>query len=96
MLVVLFPMILIQPVMLNPGTKLAEVASWFPFSAPVIMPLRLSLVPVSGQEIFISLVVNVVACGVAIWLASRIYRVGILMYGKRASLREVVRWVRQR
>ena len=96
MLVVLFPLILIQPVLFNPGTSLAEVASWFPFSAPIIMPLRLSLVPVSGREILISIVANVVACAVALWLASRIYRVGILMYGKRASLREVVRWVRQR
>jgi ABC-2 type transport system permease protein len=96
MLVLFVPILLIQPVLLNPGNSLAETASWLPFSAPVIMPLRLSLVPVSGQEILFSLAVNVIACVLALWLASRIYRVGILMYGKRATLREVGRWVRQR
>jgi ABC-2 type transport system permease protein len=96
MLVVLFPVVLIQPVLLNPGSHLAEVVSWLPFSAPVIMPLRLSLVPVSPQELLVSIAVNVVACAIALWLASRIYRVGILMYGKRATVREVARWIRQR
>jgi ABC-2 type transport system permease protein len=59
------------------------------------MPIRLSLVPVSTAEIIFSVAVNAVACAVALWLAARIYRVGILMYGKRASVQEVVRWVRQ-
>ena len=94
MLIVLSPLLLLQAVLLNPVTKLAEVSSMIPFAAPVLMPLRLSLVPVPPREIAIALAVNAVACIAVMWLASRVYRVGILMYGKRATVREVMRWVR--
>jgi len=87
--------ILIQPVLLNPGTKLAKIASIFPFSAPILMPLRLSLISVPWTEVVASLVSMVVMIAVAIWLASRIYRTGLLMYGKRPSFGEVARWLRR-
>jgi ABC-2 type transport system permease protein len=87
--------ILIQPILLNPGTKLAKFASIFPFSAPILMPLRLSLISVPWTEVVASLVVLVLAIAAAIWLASRIYRTGLLMYGKRPSLAEVGRWLRR-
>jgi ABC-2 type transport system permease protein len=87
--------ILIQPVLLNPGTKLAVIASIFPFSAPILMPLRLSLVSVPWTEVAASLVSMLVMIAIAIWLASRIYRTGLLMYGKRPSFGEVARWLRR-
>ncbi len=87
--------ILIQPVLLNPGTKLAKIASIFPFSAPILMPLRLSLVSVPWTEVVASLASMVVMIAIAIWLASRIYRTGLLMYGKRPSFAEVARWLRR-
>jgi ABC-2 type transport system permease protein len=87
--------ILIQPVLLNPGTKLALIASIFPFSAPILMPLRLSLVSVPWTEVAASLVSMLVMIAIAIWLASRIYRTGLLMYGKRPSFGEVARWLRR-
>ena len=95
MLLILSPLLLLQPILLNPMTRLAEVASWVPFTAPVIMPLRLSLVPVPASQIALSLVVSLATCVAVIWLSARIYRVGILLYGKRATVREVMRWVRQ-
>jgi len=95
MLIVLSPLLLLQPILLNPQTRLAEISSLIPFAAPVLMPLRLSLVPVPASEIAFSLAVNGVACILVMWIASRVYRVGILMYGKRATMREVLRWVRQ-
>ena len=94
MLIVFAPLLLLQPILLNPLTRLAEISSLIPFAAPVLMPLRLSLVPVPASEIALSLAVNALACIVVMWIASRVYRVGILMYGKRASIREVARWVR--
>jgi ABC-2 type transport system permease protein len=95
LLIVFSPLLLLQPVLLNPMTRLAEISSLVPFAAPVLMPLRLSLVPVPAGEIAISLAVNAGACLVVMWIASRVYRVGILMYGKRATIGEVLRWVRQ-
>ena len=86
--------LMIQPVLINPGSRLAQIASWLPFSAPIIMPLRLSLVPVPTIEIVGTIAGSVLSCVIAVWLASRIYRVGLLMYGKRPTLRELARWVR--
>jgi ABC-2 type transport system permease protein len=87
--------ILIQPVLINPTTSLARWASIFPFSAPVLMPLRLSLTSVPWYEIVASIVSMIVMIVIAIWVASRIYRVGLLMYGKRPTVRELARWVRR-
>jgi ABC-2 type transport system permease protein len=95
MLLIVSSAIFIQPVMLNPGNTLARVASMFPFSAPIIMPLRMGLVPVPAWEMAVALIGLIVAFVGVIWLAARIYRVGLLMYGKRPSLGELARWVRQ-
>ena len=84
----------IQPVIFAPEGRLADVLSIVPFSSPIIMPLRLSLVPVSAWRVVASLAVLVGGCWLAVWLAARIYRTGLLMYGKRPSLRELVRWIR--
>jgi ABC-2 type transport system permease protein len=85
----------IQPAMMNPTSLLARVASMFPFSAPIIMPLRMSLVPIPPWEMAVALIGLVVAFVAVILLAARIYRVGLLMYGKRPSFSELVRWARQ-
>ena len=87
--------LLIQPAMMNPASTIARVASMFPFSAPIIMPLRMSLVPIPPWEMAVAVVGLVVAFVGVIWLAARIYRIGLLMYGKRPTFRELAKWVRQ-
>jgi ABC-2 type transport system permease protein len=86
--------IFINPILLNPTSRLASVMSWLPFSAPIIMPLRLSLGSVPWYELVGSLIGVALACVAATWFAARIYRVGLLMYGKRPTIREMVRWVK--
>lgn len=85
--------IFINPILMNPTSTLATVMSLLPFSAPIIMPLRLSLGSVPWYELAASLVGVALACWGATWLAARIYRVGLLMYGKRPTLREMGRWI---
>jgi len=85
----------IQPAMMNPTSTLARVASMFPFSAPIIMPLRMSLVPIPPWEMAVAIVGLLISFIGVILLAARIYRVGLLMYGKRPTLGELARWVRQ-
>ena len=87
--------LLIQPAMMNPGSTLTRVASMFPFSAPIIMPLRMSLVPIPPWEMAVAILGLVISFVTVIWIAARIYRVGLLMYGKRPTFGELVRWVRQ-
>ena len=86
--------LLIQPVLMNPSSGLARAASIVPFSAPIIMPLRMTLVQVPAWEMALTIALLVVSCIGAIWLAARIYRVGLLMYGKRPTFRELAKWVR--
>jgi ABC-2 type transport system permease protein len=94
-LLVVLSAIFIQPVILAPAGMLARVMSWLPFSAPIIMPLRLTLIPISLLELTGVLAGLALSCVAAIWIAARVYRVGLLMYGKRPTMREVGRWVRE-
>lgn len=84
----------IQPVILAPEGRLAHALSLIPFSAPIAVPLRLTLLTLPASEIAASLACLVVGCAIAVYIAARIYRTGLLMYGKRPTLREVARWVR--
>ena len=95
LLLIVSSALFIQPAMLNPTSTLARVASMFPFSAPIIMPLRMSLVPIPPWEMAVAILGLIIAFIAVILLAARIYRVGLLMYGKRPTFAELARWVRQ-
>ena len=81
--------------MLNdPGSPFAVTLSLIPFSAPIAMPVRWAAGTLPTYEVALSLVVLALAIVGVTWVAARIYRVGMLMTGKRPNLRELVRWVR--
>ena len=94
MLMLISSVIFMGPILTNPGSPLARTMSLIPFSAPILMPLRMSLIGVPWWELVISLGGVALACVAAIWVSARIYRVGLLMYGKRPSFGELARWVR--
>jgi ABC-2 type transport system permease protein len=94
MLLLVSSVIFMGPIMANPGSALARTMSMFPTSAPIIMPLRITLVPVPWFEVVGALAGVAAACAASIWLSGRIYRVGLLMYGKKPSLGELVRWIK--
>lgn len=75
-----------------PDSSLAVWSSIFPFFSPIVMPARLAFDPPFWQ-VALSLFVLLVTVIFFIWLAARIYRVGILMYGKKANFREMAKWV---
>jgi len=85
--------IFVSPVLLNPTGRLAEVLSLLPFSAPIIMPLRMAVTAIAPWELALSLGILAAACVLTVWIASRIYRIGLLMYGKRPTFRELGRWI---
>jgi ABC-2 type transport system permease protein len=84
----------VQPILVDPTGKLAVVMSWLPFSSPIIMPLRMTMIQIPTATLIGSLTIGILACVLVVWLAGRIYRVGMLMYGKRPSLSELIRWIR--
>jgi ABC-2 type transport system permease protein len=92
-LLLVAPMLFLQTILINPSSRTAEVLSWIPFSAPIIMPLRMVVANVPWLEVGLTIAGVLIACAIAIRIAARIYRVGLLMYGKRATVREVYRWL---
>ncbi len=85
--------VFINPILINPTGRMATVMSVLPFSAPIIMPLRLALGSVPWYELAGALLALLLSCIAAVSIAARIYRVGLLMYGKRPTLREMGRWI---
>jgi ABC-2 type transport system permease protein len=81
--------------MLNdPGSTLSVTLSLIPFSAPIAMPVRWAAGTLPLYQVALSLGILAVSILGVTWIAARIYRVGILMTGKRPNLKELVRWVR--
>jgi ABC-2 type transport system permease protein len=78
---------------LNPNSDAAVVLSIIPFTSPMVMLARIPLgVPVG--EIIISALVLLATALVLIWIAAKIYRVGIFMYGKKPTVKDLIRWAR--
>lgn len=86
--------VFMQPILLSPNGGMARTLSFVPFTAPVVMPLRLAATSVPAWEIAVSLACVAAGCVAALWFAARIYRVGLLMYGKRPTVAELARWIR--
>ncbi len=93
-------MLLVAPVLVainviqDPSGLLARVFSFVPFSAPILMFMRISVSTVSPVEIGLSVLGILLSIAVMFWIVARIFRVGILMYGKRPSLPELIKWIR--
>jgi ABC-2 type transport system permease protein len=87
-------MVLISYIVGNPTALPVVLLSLFPPCAPIVMFLRMSSQMPPAWQIALSMVLMLLFIWGAIWVASRIYRVGILMYGKRATLPEILRWMR--
>jgi ABC-2 type transport system permease protein len=96
--VVVIPMVI--PIMLtffvlqSPGSMLATVLSLIPFFAPMLMLARVVISEPSAWEIVVSIGLLLVTIYGVILFSARVFRVGVLMYGKRPSLREIFRWFR--
>jgi len=79
----------------DPNSNLSFWVSIAPFFAPITMPVRILAETPPFWQILLALGLNLMAiCGL-VWLAGRVYRVGMLMYGKRATIPEIIKWARQ-
>jgi ABC-2 type transport system permease protein len=78
----------------SPNGPVAVTLSFFPFTAPLLMFMRISVQPPPFWQIGLSIAILLVSIVTMAWIAGRIYRVGILMYGKKPTLPEIIRWAR--
>ncbi|MCS6884642.1 MAG: ABC transporter permease [Acidobacteriota bacterium] len=93
-ILIVIPIILNQFVIADPSSKVSIVLSLFPFFSPVLMFLRITVQTPPFWQIALSIFLLVASVFLFAWVGSKIYRVGILMYGKRPSLPEVVKWLK--
>lgn len=86
---------LVFPVMRGPDSPFAFWVSMVPFFAPITMLVRIMTQTPPGWQIALSLAIGFATVALLVWLAGRVYRVGMLMYGKRATIPEMLKWVRR-
>lgn len=90
---IILALLVMMSVMNDPNSQVAFWFSMIPFTSPVVMMARIPYgIPV--WEVVLSLVVLYASFGAMVWFAAKIYRVGIFMYGKKPSFKELYKWMR--
>jgi ABC-2 type transport system permease protein len=79
----------IPVIMSHPNSPLSVALSIFPLTAPVTLPMRVFFTVVPAWQIILTIFVLVATALGALWLAGKVFRMGMLRYGKRLSLREM-------
>jgi len=92
----MIPILMISQVITAPRSPVVVGLSFFPLTAPIIMFLRILMNAAPPWEIFVSLALTVIATAAVVWLSSMIFRVGILLTGKRLKFRDVLRMIHYR
>ncbi len=92
---IIIPMLLIAHVIEAPNSALSLWLSMVPFFSPILMTVRIAATEVPFWQSLLSLVLLAGAFVLSIWVCSRIYRVGILMYGKKPTFMDIGRWLRE-
>ena len=96
LLVVMIPWFLWLPISRDPGSVLAVVTSFLPPVSSFAMLLRLaSSAPPPAWEVWLSIVVGFAGVVAAVWFAAKVFRIGLLMFGKPPNFATLIRWVRQ-
>ena len=93
-LLVVAAFLLYPAVMRDPASRLSVVVSLIPFLSPILMTFRIALQTPPFWQIALSLALSIATTIGVVYVAAKIYRVGILMYGKRPSLVELLRWLK--
>ncbi|WP_263408425.1 ABC transporter permease [Terriglobus tenax] len=87
-------MFVLVPVISNPNSTFSRVMSLIPTCTPLLMYLRIAISNPPWYDIAASVVILLATIYGVLWLTARIYRVGILMYGKRPTLPEIIKWLK--
>jgi ABC-2 type transport system permease protein len=87
------PLMFLQFILTNPGSPLTKILSYFPLTSPITMIMRLSTAEVQYYEVVISTMILAVSAIVIIELSVKIFRASLLMYGKKITLKEVIRYL---
>ncbi len=95
MIPLLLPLLLSMHITGDPHSTLSTILGLFPLSAPLAMPMRITAAHVAPLEIAASIVLLVLGLFAVAWFGGKVFRIGILFSGKRPSMGELVRWMRE-
>lgn len=93
-LLLVFPIVLAIPAMQNPDSTLIKVLTFIPILTPAFMLLRMPIQMPATWEIIATISLLVISTAALMWIAGKIFRIAILVYGKRPTVRELIRWLR--
>jgi ABC-2 type transport system permease protein len=93
-LFIVVPIMMMTYIITNPSSQTSVIMSLIPFFAPIIMLARIVVETPPFWQIALCILLMVAAILGMIWVVGRIYRVGVLMYGKRPTLPEIIKWIR--
>jgi ABC-2 type transport system permease protein len=94
-LVLMLPVVIAMPAIQNPDLLVTKIFSYFPLTTPTVMLLRLNVEPVSEFEIILTLSILVLSIFIVTKLSAKIFRIGILSYGSKPTLKEIIRWIKE-
>lgn len=93
-ILIMIPFFISIALQTNPNNPIAYITSMLPFTAIMVMPARVAMVDVPLWEFVVSLVVNFITMAGIFWVASKVYRIGIMVTGKKPKWSEVISWLK--
>jgi ABC-2 type transport system permease protein len=94
MMFVIIPVMVMYPVINDPNSRMATVLSLIPMFTPLLMPLRIAIDMPPLWQLALAYALTIGFVIGMVWICARIYRVGILMYGKKPTFAEIWKWTR--
>ena len=79
----------------NPDGTFATLLSLIPFFAPIVMFMRINILTPPAWQILLSILIMLGSIYISALISAKIFRIGILMYGKRPDIREIVKWMKR-
>ncbi|MBK8663394.1 MAG: ABC transporter permease [Ignavibacteriales bacterium] len=93
-MLVVSPVVILMPIIQNPDQSLVKIFAYIPFTSPIVMIARMNVVEVPLYEHLIAMGILVLSIFVIIKISVKIFRIGILSYGKVPSFKELINWIR--
>jgi len=95
-LILILPVVVAMPAIQNPESMMVTVLSYIPLTIPSIMLLRFKIAPVPLIDIIITLSIMFVSTIITLKIAAKIFRIGILSYGKKPTIKELIQWLKEK
>lgn len=94
-LVLMLPVVIAMPAIQNPDFIVTKIFSYIPLTTPTVMLLRLNVENVSQLEIILTLAILVLSIFIVTKISAKIFRIGILSYGNKPTIKEILRWIKE-